>query len=59
MAEEAIEAGVRIVSGETEVVDKGKCDQVFINTSGIGILNPKFKHISSGGKIAVGAKTFN
>ncbi|MFH1996434.1 MAG: hydrogenase expression/formation protein HypE [Candidatus Omnitrophota bacterium] len=33
-------AGVRIVTGDTKVVEKGKCDKVFINTSGIGIIEP-------------------
>ncbi len=33
-------AGVTIVTGDTKVVDKGKGDQVFINTTGIGRLIP-------------------
>lgn len=32
------EAGVPIVTGDTKVVPKGKCDKIFINTSGIGIV---------------------
>jgi hydrogenase expression/formation protein HypE len=32
------EAGVMLVTGDTKVVDRGKGDQVFITTSGIGIL---------------------
>lgn len=31
-------AGVKIVAGDTKVVDKGKGDGIFINTSGIGIV---------------------
>jgi hydrogenase expression/formation protein HypE len=31
-------AGVRIVTGDTKVVDRGKADQLFINTAGIGIV---------------------
>jgi hydrogenase expression/formation protein HypE len=31
-------AGVPIVAGDTKVVNRGKCDKVFINTTGIGIL---------------------
>jgi hydrogenase expression/formation protein HypE len=31
-------AGVRIVTGDTKVVPRGKADRIFINTSGIGIL---------------------
>ena len=32
------EAGVQLVTGDTKVVDHGKGDQVFITTSGIGIV---------------------
>lgn len=32
-------AGVPIVTGDTKVVPRGKCDKVFINTSGIGIVD--------------------
>ncbi|CAN5629802.1 hydrogenase expression/formation protein HypE [soil metagenome] len=38
MGEAARRAEVRIVTGDTKVVDKGKGDGVFINTSGIGII---------------------
>ena len=31
-------AGVKIVTGDTKVVDRGKGDGIFINTSGIGII---------------------
>jgi hydrogenase expression/formation protein HypE len=31
-------AGVRIVTGDTKVVPRGKADRIFINTAGIGIL---------------------
>ncbi|MBW9157166.1 hydrogenase expression/formation protein HypE [Clostridium tagluense] len=36
MAEEASGAGVKIVAGDTKVVEKGSVDGIFINTSGIG-----------------------
>jgi hydrogenase expression/formation protein HypE len=36
MAQAAQEAGVSIVTGDTKVVDRGKGDGVFINTTGIG-----------------------
>lgn len=36
MAAAARTAGVRIVTGDTKVVDRGKADGVFINTAGIG-----------------------
>ena len=29
-------AGVEVVTGDTKVVEKGSCDKIFINTSGIG-----------------------
>ena len=32
------EAGVALVTGDTKVVDRGKGDQVFITTSGIGVV---------------------
>jgi hydrogenase expression/formation protein HypE len=38
MRDAAAHAGVRIVTGDTKVVDRGKGDGVFINTSGIGII---------------------
>ncbi len=56
MAEEAKKAGVKIVTGDTKVVDKGKCDKIFINTSGIGMLPEKNKNISFGKDIKVGDK---
>jgi hydrogenase expression/formation protein HypE len=31
-------AGVRIVTGDTKVVPRGKADRIFINTSGIGVV---------------------
>lgn len=34
-------AGVKIATGDTKVVDKGKGDGIFINTSGIGIVEHK------------------
>lgn len=38
MSESAKKAGVKIVAGDTKVVNKGKADGIFINTSGIGIV---------------------
>lgn len=38
MREAADEAGVKIVTGDTKVVEKGKGDKIFINTSGIGVI---------------------
>jgi len=38
MREAATEAGVSLVTGDTKVVDRGKADKIFINTSGIGLV---------------------
>jgi hydrogenase expression/formation protein HypE len=38
MALAANKAGVKIIAGDTKVVNKGKADGIFINTSGIGVL---------------------
>jgi hydrogenase expression/formation protein HypE len=38
MREAAARAGVELVTGDTKVVDKGKGDQMFITTSGVGLL---------------------
>jgi len=56
MAEEAHKAGVKIVTGDTKVVEKGKCDQLFITTSGIGMLQRDRTGISAGVEVARGDK---
>ncbi len=38
MADEAKKAGVVLVAGDTKVVERGSCDGVFINTTGIGVI---------------------
>lgn len=38
MQQAAVEVGVEIVTGDTKVVEHGKCDSLYINTSGIGLL---------------------
>jgi len=38
MHDAAKEAGVRIVTGDTKVVEKGHADGIFINTAGVGVL---------------------
>jgi hydrogenase expression/formation protein HypE len=38
MRRAAAKAGVEIVTGDLKVVDRGKADQVFINTSGVGVV---------------------
>jgi hydrogenase expression/formation protein HypE len=50
-------AGVQIVTGDTKVVERGKADQIFINTTGIGPLHPQAeisaKRIQPGDKVIV------
>ncbi len=38
MAEAAAGAGVQIVTGDTKVVQKGTCDKLFLNTTGLGVI---------------------
>jgi len=38
MKNAAVRAGVLLVTGDTKVVDRGKGDKIFINTSGVGII---------------------
>ncbi len=38
MATSAAEVGVRLVTGDTKVVERGKGDGVYINTSGVGVI---------------------
>lgn len=40
MKAEADKAGVRIVTGDTKVVERGSADQVFVTTSGVGVIPP-------------------
>ncbi|MHB1296115.1 MAG: hydrogenase expression/formation protein HypE [Anaerolineae bacterium] len=40
MARTAEEAGVRVVTGDTKVVEHGAADGLFINTAGIGLVPP-------------------
>jgi len=53
----ADKAGVFIVTGDTKVVEKGKGDKIYINTSGVGVLhekaNIKISRIQSGDSIIV------
>lgn len=54
MADEAEKAGVRIVTGDTKVVDKGKCDRIFINTAGVGLLSGDLVHVSTASSVKDG-----
>ncbi|WP_297773804.1 hydrogenase expression/formation protein HypE [uncultured Roseovarius sp.] len=44
MQAEARKAGVKIVTGDTKVVGKGAADQVFVTTSGVGVI-PKGRNL--------------
>ncbi len=50
VAEAASESGIPIVTGDTKVVPRGKGDKVFINTSGIGVVNDSLYLSSTNGK---------
>jgi hydrogenase expression/formation protein HypE len=52
----ADESGVQIITGDTKVVERGKGDKIFINTTGFGEVHPK-ANISSK-NIEVGDKIF-
>lgn len=53
----AVKSGVEVVTGDTKVVEKGKGDRIFINTTGIGSKHPKaeiaMNRIKAGDKIIV------
>lgn len=57
MSEAAKRADVKIVAGDTKVVNKGKGDGIYINTSGIGVLSVGIdispSNIKAGDKIIV------
>lgn len=57
MAAEAALAGVRIVTGDTKVVERGKGDGVFITTAGVGVIPPGLdigaRHIRPGDAVIV------
>lgn len=63
MAEAAKQAGVRIVAGDTKVVNKGKADGLFINTSGVGVLSDGIEisasRIKEGDKVIVSGEIGN
>jgi hydrogenase expression/formation protein HypE len=56
MGETASAAGIKIVAGDTKVVKRGQCDKIYINTSGIGLLQERNRMITSGGLIVPGDK---
>lgn len=46
MQAEADKAGVRIVTGDTKVVERGAADKVFVTTSGVGVI-PADRHLAA------------
>ncbi len=55
LAEEAENSGIQIVTGDTKVVEKGKCDGIYINTAGIGdVIRPfSINNVSDGDAVIV------
>lgn len=55
MGEICRETGVKIITGDTKVVEKGSVDGLFINTSGIGVINRGYfqRLIKPGDKVIV------
>jgi hydrogenase expression/formation protein HypE len=56
VAETAVLAGVKIVCGDTKVVERGSADKIFINTTGIGFLTNRLvgpEHIRPGDEILI------
>jgi hydrogenase expression/formation protein HypE len=55
MQQAASAAGVQVVTGDTKVVERGKGDGVFINTTGIGLVAPEVElsanHARPGDKV--------
>lgn len=53
----ADKANIQIVTGDTKVVEKGKGDKIFVNTSGIGLIHPKasihHNNIEAGDKVII------
>jgi hydrogenase expression/formation protein HypE len=45
IARAAEAAGVRILAGDTKVVERGRCDSMYVTTTGIGRLDPR-AHLS-------------
>ncbi|RKX75765.1 MAG: hydrogenase expression/formation protein HypE [Spirochaetes bacterium] len=52
--ETARSAGVQIVTGDTKVVEKGSCDGLFINTSGVGFIEEGLAGISTASRVKPG-----
>ncbi len=63
MAAAAKAAGIRIVAGDTKVVNRGKADGLFINTSGVGVVRDGVSiaasRIAAGDKVIVSGEIGN
>ncbi len=46
----ADEAGIKIVTGDTKVVDRGAADKIFINTAGVGVISKAHQVSASNAK---------
>lgn len=49
--EAADKSGVQIITGDTKVVERGKGDKIFINTTGFGAVHPKAQIAASNIKV--------
>src|ERR1700751_4880735 len=54
MQQAAAKAGVQLVTGDTKVVDRGHGDGIFVNTSGIGLIEANLKHTIGPASVQVG-----
>src|SRR5579863_8239639 len=54
MQEAAANANIKLVTGDTKVVDKGKGDGIFVNTSGIGLIEKNVKGAIGPASVQVG-----
>lgn len=59
MAKASREAGVPVITGDTKVVDRGKCDKIFINTSGVGVIDDPSIRIAADGAVVGDAVIIN
>jgi hydrogenase expression/formation protein HypE len=51
MARAGKAAGVSVITGDTKVVERGKADGVFINTTGVGELDPAFTPVPEAAQV--------
>ncbi|MFN2456388.1 MAG: AIR synthase related protein, partial [Pyrinomonadaceae bacterium] len=51
MRDAAAEAGVQVVTGDTKVVQRGGADKLFINTSGVGVIESPVRLSASGARV--------